>query len=138
MSSNEMESLDEKTVTLNHPTFGCLMGVKTTDGPVQFRNVPYSNPPSRWRHSSPLSCIPSDPLHPYDATRWGPAPPQPDNAIDFDFGLIQKRLNVDQRLDRSEEECLNMVITTPSLDVSGLPVMVLYVIASILTPSPTR
>lgn len=116
-----------ENILLNHPTFGYLTGVQTADGPVQFGNLPYSDAPSRWTHSTPLSRLSNDLTSPYDATQWGPAPPQAENSIDFDFGLIQKRLPLNRELRYSETEGLNLVVTTPSLDVRDLPVMVLCV-----------
>jgi carboxylesterase type B len=116
------------TTVLNHGTFGRLTGVVTAQGPVQFRNVPYSNRPSRWQHSTPRERLPNDfSSDPYDATQWGPMAPQDATSIAFDFGLIQKELPLDRTLRSSEEDCLNLVVTTPSLEAKDLPVMVLCV-----------
>lgn len=125
-------------VTMTVPTvvhksdFGYLTGLITEEGPVQFRNVPYSKPTPRWQHSTPLDHLENDAEHPHDATQWGPIAPQDSTSIDFDFGLIQKDLPHDRTFRVSETECLNLVVTTPSMEAKNLPVMVWYVIDCLL------
>ncbi|KAJ9655440.1 hypothetical protein H2198_005696 [Neophaeococcomyces mojaviensis] len=110
----------------DHPELGKLKGQSLQDGLVQFRNVPYATIPSRWKPSKIVNDLRSNHSGKdyYDATVWGPIPPQHSDSIGFDFGLIQKSLPVDHPLVCDEEECLNLVLTLPSVEATNVPVIV--------------
>lgn len=114
-------------ILYEHPTLGKLKGQPLADGLVQFRNILYATIPSRWKASElvdDLRAYTGGKDH-YDATQQGPVPPQSSNSIEFDFGLIQKRLPITHALICDEEKCLNLNVTLPSVEAKNTPVVVL-------------
>ncbi|KAL2837811.1 Alpha/Beta hydrolase protein [Aspergillus pseudodeflectus] len=118
------------TILHQHPNLGKLKGQRLSEHLVQFRNIIYATVPLRWARSEPVNNLTKfyDGRDFYDGTAWGPIPPQPDNSIDFDFGLIQKPLPYTHQLNCDEEKCLNLCVTVPSAGLmkdKKLPVVVL-------------
>lgn len=110
---------------LSHSRLGSIRGVVVSEGVVQYRNIPFAVEPERWAHSQVLNKLPTTADGIYEATAHGPMPPQPEGSINFDFGLIQKSLPVEQEIVIAEKGCLNLVVTAPVASIPNVPVMVL-------------
>lgn len=86
------------------------------DGVVVFRAIPYAAPPTaalRWRPPHP----PAEWHVPRDATRVGPAAPQPRGG-----GLDS--LVPDMAVGPTDEDCLTVDVWTPAVDTASRPVLV--------------
>ncbi|EXJ53380.1 uncharacterized protein A1O5_13369 [Cladophialophora psammophila CBS 110553] len=116
-----------ESVLYEHPELGNLKGQSLGDGLVQFRNILYATIPARWKSSEIVNDLHAHYNNKgfYNATAWGPIPPQHLDSIEFDFGLIQRRLPLDHPLVCDEDKCLNLNLTLPSVEAKNLPVVVL-------------
>ena len=92
---------------------GCLHGVRHRDV-VQFRGVPYAQPPL-----GSLRFQPPQPPVPWpgqlDATQHGPIAPQPPSRLRAAVGDFSRP---------QSEDCLTLTITTPAPDGGRRPVIV--------------
>lgn len=93
---------------------GALRGLDD-DGLVRFLGVPYGEPPvGELRFASPVACAPWAGV--FDATAFGPKPPQPEMAAPIGAPQIDCPIG---------EDCLRLNVYSPSLD-GERPVMVWF------------
>jgi para-nitrobenzyl esterase len=99
--------------TVAPTALGALSGVRERDV-VQFRGVPYAQPPV-----GPLRFAPPQPASAWsvvhDATRHGPIAPQGPSRLAAAMGACSRPM---------DEDCLTLTITTPHADKGRRPVLV--------------
>ena len=114
------------SITANVGSFGKVNGF-TKGNVAEFRGIPFATIPARFRRAQRLTSLPSGT---FEATKYGPYPPQPAEdkvAEEFLFGEYVKTFFAeDSKRSMSEEDCLNLNIVTPrdALGKKKLPVMV--------------
>ena len=107
---------------------GLVRGVFEKDGRIAaFKGIPYAAPPTgalRW--AAPAPPPPWDGI--YDASKFGPACPQPPGMRQFGNEMLSRLgspQGVIQALPREDEDCLSLNVWTPSLNADRLaPVLV--------------
>lgn len=100
-------------LSLAHTTSGDLNGVQSA-GVIQFRGVPYAEPPiGERRFAPPRPFAAWTGLR--DASQHGPVPPQPPSRL---------RQVVGDMAHPQSEDCLTLTITTPAPDTKARPVLV--------------
>jgi carboxylesterase type B len=118
------------TRTLDHEILGQIRGIVSKDErTVQYRGIKFADVPGRWQDpvlSGPLS----EKAEPFDATKYGPSCTQNSNGWLFDLSLIGNVSLEPEKVEQSELDCLNLVVTVPVgvKQLDGLPVMVWYVL----------
>ncbi len=95
------------TATLKTLQVGNLSinGTLSPDGSVaSFLGIPFARIPARWRQAVLIDAFDSGNTGVLDATKYGPAVPQPPNATLLNFPDIRQ----------SEFECLNLNVWVPT------------------------
>ena len=114
-------------VKISHPQLGAIKGIVPIDGVHQFRSVPYATIPHRFADPVVVESLGADGV--YDATKFGPIAPQPDNAEELEFPASTERLP-HEHLEKDEFKCTNLNISVPigerKSGDAGLPVMVWF------------
>jgi carboxylesterase type B len=119
------------TRTLDHEILGQIRGIASEDGQtVQYRGIKFADVPGRWQDPVLLSGPLSEKAEPFDATEYGPSCTQNSNGWLFDLSLIGHVSLESKKVEQSELDCLNLVVTVPAgvKKLNGLPVMVWYVL----------
>ena len=119
------------TRTLDHEILGQIRGIVSEDGQtVQYRGIKFADVPGRWQDPVLLSGTLGEKAEPFDATEYGPSCTQNPNGWLFDLSLIGHVSLESKKVEQSELDCLNLVVTVPAgvKKLNGLPVMVWYVL----------
>jgi carboxylesterase type B len=119
------------TRTLDHEILGQIRGfVSEDERTVQYRGIKFADIPGRWQDPVLLSGPLSEKAEPFDATKYGPSCTQNPNGQLFDLSLIGKVSLEPEKVEQSELDCLNLVVTVPAAvkNLDCLPVMVWYVL----------
>jgi carboxylesterase type B len=118
------------TKTLDHEILGQIRGTVSEDErTVQYRGIKFADIPGRWQDPVLLSGPLSEKAEPFDATKYGPACTQHPNGQLFDLSLIGYVSLEPEKVEQSELDCLNLVVTVPAglKSLDRHPVMVWYV-----------
>jgi len=115
------------TVKLAHPQLGDITGVVAIEGVHQFRSLPYATIPHRFADPVVNDLLASDGV--FDATKFGPIAPQPDDAEYQEFPSPKEQFP-HEPLEMDEFKCANLNISIPTGKRNdggaGLPVMVWF------------
>jgi carboxylesterase type B len=117
------------TRTLDHEILGQIRGLVSEDERiVQYRGIKFADIPGRWQDPILLSGPLNEKAEPFDATTYGPSCTQNPNGWLFDLSLIGHVSLEPKKVEQSELDCLNLVVTVPAgvKKLGGLPVMVWY------------
>jgi carboxylesterase type B len=122
-----METVKEQHVTLSHPQLGSIKGLVPISGVHQFRSVPYATIPHRFADPVVVESLGVEGS--FDATKFGPVAPQPDDAEYQEF-VTSKEQIPHEPLVQDEFKCANLNISVPTGERKdggkGLPVMVWF------------
>jgi carboxylesterase type B len=116
---------------MDHEILGQIRGIVSEDEQtVQYRGIKFADVPGRWQDPVLLSGPLSEKGETFDATKYGPACTQTPNGWLFDLSLIGHVSLEPKKVEQSELDCLNLVVTVPAgvKKLDGLPVMVWYVL----------
>ena|SRR5271170_735375 len=113
------------SITADVGSYGKVTGF-VTGNVAEFRGLPFGTIPARFRRGELVNSVPGGA---FDATKWGPYPPQtPEDhaAALFLFGDYVRTFFVEEEGRPMGENCLNLNIVTPKDAIGGkkLPVMV--------------
>jgi carboxylesterase type B len=108
-------------VHLSHPQLGTIKGIIPLNGVHQFRSLTYATIPHRFADPIVSPSLGQEGI--YDATKFGPIAPQPDDAEFQEFVTEKEHIPHDSLL-MDEFKCANLNISVPSGEKGGLPVMV--------------
>ncbi|KAK9467521.1 Alpha/Beta hydrolase protein [Lipomyces arxii] len=114
-----MPSAEPSTITITAPSLGGvkITGKCTTGATTEFRGLKFASVEKRYEYPTPVDSYASD----YDATEFGPIPPQPPQV--FSPGIPEdQRPPPRPRMD--EFECLNLCIMRPTVVENPIPVMI--------------
>jgi len=114
-------------IRLSHPQLGNIKGVVPLRGVHQFRSLPYARIP--YRFADPVLADSLGTNGTFDATKFGPIAPQPDDAEKQEFVTPKERIP-HEPLIQDEFKCCNLNISLPTgargQNEKGLPVMVWF------------
>lgn len=113
----------EGEVTLSHPQLGSIKGLVPVIGVHQFRSLPYAIIPHRFGDPIIAGSLGADGV--FDATKFGPVAPQPDDAEELEFPSPSERIP-HEPFAQDEFKCSNLNVTLPAGFQKGLPVMVWF------------
>jgi carboxylesterase type B len=114
------------SITADVGSYGKVKGF-VTGNVAEFRGIPFGKISARFRRGGLVTSVPGGT---YDATKWGPYPPQqPEDHAGalFLFGDYIKTFFAEEEGRPMGEDCLNLNIVTPKDTIGGkkkLPVMV--------------
>lgn len=125
------KGVDAITLTIGDLAINGLLSLQQECGLVaSFRNLKYASISSRWYEAVPLDLASQKGV--WEATQWGPRPPQTLDKLHELTGHLYPRLSIYDA--ESEFECLNLNVYTPATalgsianpdsGVYGLPVIV--------------
>lgn len=114
-----------KSIIADVGSYGKVTGF-TTGNVAEFRGIPFGRIPARFRRGELVNSAPGGA---FDATKWGPYPPQtPDDHVGalFLFGDYVRTFFAEEAGRPMGEDCLNLNIVTPkdAITQKKLPVMV--------------
>jgi len=114
-----------KSITADVGSYGKVTGF-TTGNVAEFRGIPFGRIPARFRRGELVNSVPGGT---FDATKYGPYPPQtPEDKVGavFLYGEYIKNFFAEEQGRPTGEDCLNLNIVTPqdAIGQKKLPVMV--------------
>jgi carboxylesterase type B len=122
-----MGTVKGQHITFSHPQLGSIKGLVPISGVHQFRSVPYATIPHRFADPVVVESLGVEGT--FDATKFGPVAPQPDDAEYQEF-VTPKEHIPHEPLVQDEFKCANLNISVPTGErkdgEKGLPVMVWF------------
>jgi carboxylesterase type B len=115
-------------IRISHPQLGIIKGIVPLQGVHQFRSLPYATIPHRFADPVLAESLGSEGK--FDATKFGPIAPQPDDAEYQEFVTPNEHIP-HEPLVQNEFRCCNLNISVPTgvrpdPTRKGLPVMVWF------------
>ena len=105
---------------VHHPTLNCRLVGKSSQNVIEYRGLKYASIPGRWKESTLLDSLPTDPSQNdiHDATKFGPSCPQNRAAQAWDLTLVGDAVLPCEQGQGKEEvmnefECLHLNVVVP-------------------------